>query len=200
MAWNDSKEAECIMICIDLMKTNASQTASGISPFWLFKPSLFEGDQFANEEESPNYHQAFSKMMEIPKKKKGEDVILLHTNKNREWRHNMLVTWVEKKEGTSVQDQVIAFMQEFNQMMMQLSCQSRLYENAQSIFSEALTDMMKPINTMEKRPSMVLSGQHSTPHAWWLSTRLPIASKIISFKSTSKTLFRISLKMDELHQ
>ena len=159
---NDNMRVDKIMICLDCMVNRQISGPSGPVPFWLFKPFLFEAFPFASKEQSPLFHEAYTMMMEVSKREKafGESKPLEHMNKNRPWKHNMLVTWIKLKEDMTVEEQMKLFLEDFKKTILIKQCQVNFHLAAQMKFPKSMTDLMMPLDLIEKRSlNNSLSGQ-----------------------------------------
>ena len=150
---NDNMRVDKIMICLDCMVNRQISGPSGPAPFWLFKPFIFEAFPFASKEQSPLFHEAYTMMMEVSKREKafGESKPLEHMNKNRPWKHNMLVTWIKLKEDMTVEEQMKLFLEDFKKTILIKQCQVNFHLAAQMKFPKSMTDLMMPLDLIEKR-------------------------------------------------
>ena len=179
LSGGDSTDIDKFMIAFDFKQKNLSSVHK---PFWIFKPSLFDLVPFAERHESPEFHKSYAWMAEATKREKpfGESKPLLHSNKNMEWRHFMLVTWIEMDKNKTIEEQVNLFIADFQKMCMTHECQHRFHMASQMKYASTLSDLMKPLKEFD----------HSTINrSLWASLYAGLKDPNITFSHKLKEKF-----------
>ena len=157
LKWDENTDYEKFMVVLDLMDTRRSFAVPHDThpAHWLFKPFLFEAlsADFSADDIMP---VEFLDMKRFLKRSQpfGESKPLLHNASNTQGKafyHELLATWVKKRNNVTIQQQVQDFLDNVAVHIMKPSFQKLFYKIVSIVHPNKLYLNYKPLDQLDNQ-------------------------------------------------